>query len=120
MIKRFSTLYSAEVMICCVLTPQLICAEVHSAAAGPTGTRLAVSEAHDEHGGLMPPVKHQHHQEVPQLVAGTNVVHLACRQRGERFSSFKGRQTGFKQKLKQLMRSTLVSTSSFTVNVLKK
>lgn len=40
--------------------------------AGP-----AVSEAHDVQGSLVPPVEHQHHQHVPQLVAGTQVVELA-------------------------------------------
>lgn len=34
-------------------------------------------EVHDVHGGLMPPVKHGHHQDVPQLVAGAKVVQLA-------------------------------------------
>lgn len=33
-------------------------------------------EAHDVHGGLVPPVKHRHHQNVPQLVAGAQVVEL--------------------------------------------
>lgn len=44
--------------------------------AGP-----AVAEAHDVHGGLVPPVEHQHHQHVPQLVTGAQVVELACRGR---------------------------------------
>lgn len=49
------------------------------AAADHRWAGLAVSEAHDVHGGLMPPVEHQHHQDVPHLVAGAQVVQLACR-----------------------------------------
>lgn len=43
------------------------------------GAGLAVSVRHDETGRLMPPVKHQHQQQVPQLVAGAQVVELTCR-----------------------------------------
>lgn len=39
-------------------------------------TRLAVSVACDVDGSLVPPVEHQHHQNVPQLVTGTKVVQL--------------------------------------------
>ena len=35
-----------------------------------------MSEAHDVDGRLVPPVEHQHHQDMPQLVAGPHVVHL--------------------------------------------
>lgn len=47
--------------------------------AAPTlsGTGLAVSESHDMHGSLVPPVKHQDNQDVPHLVTGTEVVQLA-------------------------------------------
>lgn len=34
-------------------------------------------EAHDVNCSLMPPVKHQDHQNVPHLVAGTQIVQLA-------------------------------------------
>lgn len=50
---------------------------IHSAAAGPGGAGLAVSEVHDVNGCLMPPVKHHHNQYVPQLMARTQVIHLA-------------------------------------------
>lgn len=36
-----------------------------------------MSEVHYDQSGLMPPVKHHHHQYVPKLVTGTQVVHLA-------------------------------------------
>lgn len=45
------------------------------AAAGRA--RPAVPEVHDVYGCLMPPVEHHHHQYVPHLVAGTQVVQLA-------------------------------------------
>lgn len=48
------------------------------ALPAPGGTGLAVPEVHDVHGGLMPPVEHEHHQDVPQLMAGSKVVHLTC------------------------------------------
>lgn len=43
--------------------------------------RPAMPEAHDVYSGLVPPVEHQHHQHVPQLVAGAQVVELAYRRR---------------------------------------
>lgn len=46
---------------------------------GGLGAGLAVSVRHDETGRLVPPVKHQHQQQVPQLVAGAQVVELSCR-----------------------------------------
>lgn len=39
-------------------------------------TRLTVPVVHDVDGGLVPPVEHQNHQNVPQLVTGTEVVQL--------------------------------------------
>lgn len=33
-------------------------------------------ESHDVHSRLVPPVEHQHHQDVPHLVTGTHVVQL--------------------------------------------
>lgn len=51
--------------------------ECHLAAAAPGWTGLAVSEVHDVHSGLMPPVEHHHHQDVPHLVAGAQIVQLA-------------------------------------------
>lgn len=50
--------------------------QFHLAAAGP-GAGPAVPELHDVNSRLMPPVKHQHHQHVPHLVAGAQVVQLA-------------------------------------------
>lgn len=47
------------------------------AAAGPGRAGLAVPEVHDVFSCLMPPVKHHHHQYVPHLVAGAQVVQLA-------------------------------------------
>lgn len=38
-----------------------------------------MSVGHDETRRLMPPVKHQHQQQVPHLVAGAQVVELTCR-----------------------------------------
>lgn len=37
---------------------------------------LAVAKVHYGHGSLVPPVKHQHHQDVPQLMTGTKVIQL--------------------------------------------
>ena len=42
------------------------------------GAGVAVSVGSEEEYGLVPPVEHQHHQHVPQLMAGTQVVQLAC------------------------------------------
>lgn len=42
------------------------------------GTRLAVSVGHDEGRRLVPPVEHEQQQQVPQLVAGAQVVELPC------------------------------------------
>lgn len=44
----------------------------------PGGTGLAVPEVHDVHGGLMPPIEHEHDQDVPQLMTGSKIVHLTC------------------------------------------
>lgn len=52
-----------------------------SAADGPRRARSAVPEVHDVHGGLVPPVEHQHHQDVPHLVAGAQVVQLTWEER---------------------------------------
>lgn len=38
-------------------------------------------EVHDMNGGLMPPVKHHHHQNVPHLVAGAQIVELTWEER---------------------------------------
>lgn len=46
---------------------------------GGLGAGLAVPVGHDETRRLMPPVKHQHQQQVPHLVAGAQVVELTCR-----------------------------------------
>lgn len=54
---------------------------VLGAAAGPRRARSAVPEVHDMNGGLMPPVKHHHHQNVPHLVAGAQVVQLTWEER---------------------------------------
>lgn len=56
--------------------------QFHLAAAGP-GAGPAVPELHDVNSRLMPPVKHQHHQHVPHLVAGAQVVQLAWERKGE-------------------------------------
>lgn len=47
------------------------------AAPALSGTGLAVSEPHDVHGRLVPPVEHQDYQHVPHLVTGAQVVQLA-------------------------------------------
>lgn len=39
---------------------------------------VAVPVVGDEEHRLVPPVEHQNHQHVPQLVTGTQVVQLAC------------------------------------------
>lgn len=43
---------------------------------GGVGARLAVPVRHDEARRLVPPVEHQHQQQVPHLVAGAQVVQL--------------------------------------------
>lgn len=50
---------------------------VHSAASALRGTGLTVSESHDAHSSLVPPVKHPDHQDMPHLVTGAQVVQLA-------------------------------------------
>lgn len=57
------------------------------ASAGLSQTWLAVSEVHDVHSRLMPPVKHNHHEYVPHLVAGTQVVQLTWKERKETYCS---------------------------------
>lgn len=39
--------------------------------------RLAVSVPHDVHRGLVPPVQHHHCEDMPDLVAGSEVVQLS-------------------------------------------
>lgn len=48
---------------------------------GGVGAGLAVSVRHDEAWWLVPPVKHQHQQQVPHLVTGAQVVQLTCSRR---------------------------------------
>lgn len=43
-------------------------------------TGLAVSVLHDVHYRLMPPVQHDHCQDMPHLVTGAEVVQLSCRE----------------------------------------
>ena len=50
------------------------------------GAGVAVSVGHDEDGGLVPPVEHQHQQHVPHLVAGAHVVQLTWREARQEFS----------------------------------
>lgn len=37
----------------------------------------AVAILHDQHCGLVPPVEHKYHQDVPALMAGTHKIHVA-------------------------------------------
>ena len=39
---------------------------------------LVVSEVHYIHSSLVPPVEHKHYQDMPHLVAGTQIVQLTC------------------------------------------
>lgn len=59
------------------LAPHNIIYQFNLAAAGPARARLAVPEVHYVYSCLMPPVKHHHHQYVPHLVTGSQVVQLA-------------------------------------------
>lgn len=38
---------------------------------------LIVSEVHDVDGSLVPPIEHDHHQHMPELMTGTKIVQLA-------------------------------------------
>lgn len=51
--------------------------KLYLAAAGAGRAGLSVSEVHDVYSGLVPPVKHHNHKDVPHLVAGAQVVQLS-------------------------------------------
>lgn len=40
-----------------------------------------MSVVHDVDSGLVPPVEHDDHQYMPELVTGTKIVQLACEDR---------------------------------------
>lgn len=50
----------------------------HALLCAMVGARFAVSVLHDVDGRLMPPVQHDHREDVPYLVARTEVVQLPC------------------------------------------
>ncbi len=49
---------------------------------------LIVSVLHDVDSGLAPPVEHDHHQHMPELVTGSKIVQLACEDRYKKWGKY--------------------------------